>query len=40
MSLVRHVAEIVSQLIIQDKEGCTHDAIQEESHEMMSPSKQ
>ena len=39
-TLVRHVAEIFSRLKIQDKGGCTHDAGQAESHEMISPSKQ
>ena len=36
-TLVRHVAEIVNQLIQQSKWGTSNDAGPEESHEMMSP---
>ena len=39
-TLVRHVAEIFSRLIIQDKGGCKHNAGQEVNHEFMSPSTQ
>ena len=39
-TLVRHVAEIFSRLVIQHKGDSTHDAGQEESHGMISPSKQ
>jgi hypothetical protein len=37
---VRHVAEIVNQLKQQGQGGVTNDTGQEESHEMISPSKQ
>jgi hypothetical protein len=37
---MRHVAEIVHQLIQQGQGGATNDAEQEESKEMMSPSTQ
>lgn len=36
---VRHVAEIVNQLIQQSQAGVTNDAGPDESHEMMSPSE-
>jgi hypothetical protein len=39
-TLVRHVAEIVHQLIQQGQGGATNDAEQDESKEMMSPSTQ
>ena len=39
-TLVRHVAEIFSRLVIQNKGDSTDDAGQWESHAMISPSKQ